>query len=259
MSIHTKIEWCDSTINPTSGCEGCELWSPELERQGKATCFAAALHKNRLAKSLPTKYGRDFREYKQIYGRMRQAAHWHSLSGKIHPNKPWFDNRPRHIFVGDLSDIFLAHEEFIQQEILFHIRSEYGSRHTWIFCTKRPARMAQLSKRQPFYPPNLICLTTVTDQATANERIPHLLDTHCARLGLSIEPILGDIVLRPDWLARLNWVICGPERGPHARPHRPDWIESIKHQCRTYDVPFFDKRGPDEVSHISRQLPLLCP
>ena len=26
MSIKTKIQWCDSTVNPTMGCDGCELW-----------------------------------------------------------------------------------------------------------------------------------------------------------------------------------------------------------------------------------------
>jgi hypothetical protein len=24
----TNIEWADSTINPRTGCEGCELWGP---------------------------------------------------------------------------------------------------------------------------------------------------------------------------------------------------------------------------------------
>ena len=27
MSAKTKIQWCDSTANPTMGCDGCELWS----------------------------------------------------------------------------------------------------------------------------------------------------------------------------------------------------------------------------------------
>jgi hypothetical protein len=26
MSQKTKIQWCDSTINPTMGCSGCELF-----------------------------------------------------------------------------------------------------------------------------------------------------------------------------------------------------------------------------------------
>ena len=26
MSVKTKIQWCDSTVNPTMGCDGCEIW-----------------------------------------------------------------------------------------------------------------------------------------------------------------------------------------------------------------------------------------
>ncbi len=26
MGLKTNIEWCDSTVNPTTGCDGCELW-----------------------------------------------------------------------------------------------------------------------------------------------------------------------------------------------------------------------------------------
>jgi protein gp37 len=31
MSVTTKIQWCDSTCNPTMGCEGCELWNPKTD------------------------------------------------------------------------------------------------------------------------------------------------------------------------------------------------------------------------------------
>jgi hypothetical protein len=31
---NTKIQWCDSTINPVMGCDGCELWpSPATLRR----------------------------------------------------------------------------------------------------------------------------------------------------------------------------------------------------------------------------------
>jgi len=39
MSISTKIQWCDSTCNPTMGCEGCELWTPTVKK-----CYAGTLH-----------------------------------------------------------------------------------------------------------------------------------------------------------------------------------------------------------------------
>jgi len=35
MSIKTKIQWCDSTVNPVMGCDGCELW-PTFSQLRKA-------------------------------------------------------------------------------------------------------------------------------------------------------------------------------------------------------------------------------
>jgi protein gp37 len=30
---------------------------------------------------------------------------------------------------------------------------------------------------------------------------------------------------------KLDWVICGGESGPHARPMHPDWVRSARDQC----------------------------
>lgn len=38
MGKDTNIEWCDSTINSTSGCDGCELWNAQIR-----TCYAGNL------------------------------------------------------------------------------------------------------------------------------------------------------------------------------------------------------------------------
>lgn len=39
MSIKTNIQWCDSTVNPMMGCDGCELWPtiPQLVETMVAT------------------------------------------------------------------------------------------------------------------------------------------------------------------------------------------------------------------------------
>lgn len=48
----------------------------------------------------------------------------------------------------------------------------------------------------------------------------------------------------------LDWVICGGESGPGARPMHPDWVRSLRDQCKTADVPFLFKQwgeyGPDD-------------
>jgi len=59
----------------------------------------------------------------------------------------------------------------------------------------------------------------------------------------------------------LDWIICGGESGPNARPMHPDWARSVRDQCQAAGVPFFFKQWghwcPDEKlehPHISRVL-----
>jgi protein gp37 len=57
MGLTTKIQWCDSTCNPTMGCDGCELWAGAVKR-----CYAGTLHRLRggrkgFSPTLPTPRG----------------------------------------------------------------------------------------------------------------------------------------------------------------------------------------------------------
>jgi protein gp37 len=40
----------------------------------------------------------------------------------------------------------------------------------------------------------------------------------------------------------IDWVICGGETGPGARPMHPDWVRSLRGQCKSAEVPFFFKQ-----------------
>jgi protein gp37 len=40
----------------------------------------------------------------------------------------------------------------------------------------------------------------------------------------------------------LDWVICGGESGPHARPMHPDWARGLRDQCAAAGVPFLFKQ-----------------
>jgi protein gp37 len=120
--------------------------------------------------------------------------------------------------------------------------------------------------------PNLWLGVSVEDQATAEERIPLLLQTPASLRWVSCEPLLGEIVLdhldadrshptgsfyqlnaltgrntdmgRPcrDAERVLDWVVVGGESGPGARPMNPEWVLSIRDQCTSAGVPFFFKQ-----------------
>jgi hypothetical protein len=104
--------------------------------------------------------------------------------------------------------------------------------------------------------PNVWLGVSVEDQARADERIPHLLDTLAAVRFISAEPLLGPIDLRhiaPTETGYINalcsstgpnldQVIAGGESGPNARPVHPDWARSLRDQCAAADVAFFFKQ-----------------
>jgi len=43
----------------------------------------------------------------------------------------------------------------------------------------------------------------------------------------------------------LDWMICGAETGPGARPMHLDWARTVRDQYIEAHIPFFYKRGSD--------------
>ena len=110
--------------------------------------------------------------------------------------------------------------------------------------------------------PNVWLGVSVEDQATADERIPFLLETPAAKHFVSYEPALGPVDFKkwhgicensncphtiydcrngPD-VSLLDLVIVGGESGPGARPCDVAWIRSAVRQCREAQVACFVKQ-----------------
>jgi protein gp37 len=97
---------------------------------------------------------------------------------------------------------------------------------------------------------------SVEDQQRADERIPLLLQTPAAVRFLSVEPQLEPVDLGwylanlpedEEWPphhypGKIDWIICGGESGPGARPFNLSWAKSLLEQCRAASVPFFMKQ-----------------
>jgi len=116
---------------------------------------------------------------------------------------------------------------------------------------------------------------SVENQRAADERIPLLLQISAALRFVSVEPMLGPIDIA-EWLPgdplwrtayhhlhrgvhdcsgpycevckvdfeqdHLDWIVCGCESGPGARPMSEDWARSLRDQCQEAGVPFFLKQ-----------------
>ena len=138
-------------------------------------------------------------------------------------------------------------------------------RHTFLVLTKRPenlwrlAEWGRLAGLSPMVPDNIWLGVSVEDQAAADERIPLLLQTPAAKHWVSVEPMLGPVDLKGQakgyGFGWVDWVVCGAETGPHKRPCRPEWIDSLRSQCKAAGVRFFGKVDQDGEPIAPREMP----
>jgi len=101
--------------------------------------------------------------------------------------------------------------------------------------------------------PNLWLGVSCEDQKTAGERIPLLLQTPAAVRFVSVEPLLEPINVDPYlWFnPAIQWLICGGESGPHARPCNIEWIRDIARRCKAARVPCFVKQLGSNAHHAA--------
>lgn len=238
MGQKTDIEWCDSTVNPNTGCDGCELWG-ELRK----SCYAGPIHEGRLASAFPGLYAPDFTEVRLAPGRTVKAAAYSDLTGKSRPGKPWLDGMPRTIFVGDMGDIFSKAVPFghLKSEVVDVALSRTGRQHIWMLLTKRPGRALRFQDWLGWnfdWPRNIWIGTSITDQRTWT-RADSLCFLSSAVRFLSLEPLVGPL---ESAVETFQWVIVGGESGPRARPFDLDWARRLRDECGKLNVPFFMKQ-----------------
>ena len=274
MAETTKIQWCDATFNPWIGCTkvspGCAHCYAERD-------FDLRKHVAKWGKGQP-RHRTSEAYWKQPLKWDRAAARdaWElKTTGRVTDESgeaiEW--HRPR-IFCGSLCD-WLDDEVPVEwlADLLDLIRRTPNL--DWLLLTKRPKLWTQRIDRQVLLrlemmkepataelrewlvawlngtpPANVWIGTTVEDQARADERIPALLKIPARVRFLSVEPMLGPV--RIDFSVRIkeesctqspiDWVICGGESGPKARPMHPAWARSLRDQCAAAKVPFLFKQ-----------------
>jgi len=266
MSMNSKIEWCEATVN---FWHGCTKVSP-----GCANCYAAA-HDRRLLLDTKPHWGHGV-------PRLDKRDTARDLAIKLN-RKAWREGRRIRVFANSMND-WLDPEvpEAWLSDMLWTIGATPHL--DWLLLTKRPeywrCRMLIVSGLDDAgamvangwlngrTPPNLWIGTTAEDQARANARIPKLLEIPARVRFLSCEPLLGKLDLTsltipckkgehvfdclqcdvdPDddapWHgATIDWVISGGESGPKARAPHPEWFRSLRDQCKLAGVPFFFKQ-----------------
>ena len=255
MAKTTAIQWCDSTVNSTMGCDGCELWSDQ-----RRTCYAGRLHRRHGGHN--SGYAPTFEQMTEFEGRTSLAGRWSDLRGTDRPNKRWLNGLPRHIFVSDMSDALskTVPFDFLLREILRVAGSEAGRLQVWLWLTKRPGRMVQFSEwleqKGIGWPANLWAGTSITTRKTLT-RLTQLRDVgdETTRRFVSLEPQWEQVSLA-DYLLDVHWVIQGGESGTKEHVFQTEWADQVRSECRKARVPYFLKQLGAGVLHRDELLSL---
>jgi protein gp37 len=219
MSTRSRIEWTETTWNPTTGCDrisaGCDH------------CYALTLAK-RLKGMGSAKY--------QIDGDPRTSS-GPGFGVTTHPaalGQPLRWRDPRLVFVNSMSDLFHARvpTEFIRQ--VFAVMAA-TPQHTYQVLTKRSRRLRRLAPTLDW--PANVWMGVSVENSDVLDRVDDLRAVPAAVRFLSCEPLIGP--LSGLDLTGIEWVIAGGESGPNARPVHAGWVADVRDVCLDREVAFF--------------------
>jgi len=253
MGVETKIEYCDSTVNPVMGCSGCELYHREPERNH---CYAARLTRRYAGRP---GWPWHFEEPMAFPERLEKALRWPDLRGTRRAGKPWLDGKPRVIFVNDLGDGFCPGAPPVEVWLYPYLEAMADSPHVWLFLSKWPLRMYEAFIRGGRWrgAPNFWFGTSYTGMMGSGRLVDlGLFADRGSVAWVSLEPLLGPVVedlVRPSNgsdadgsllypIEFLDWVVMGGETGPGARTAEVKGFLDVYEACREWRVPYFFKQ-----------------
>lgn len=231
----SKIEWCDMTWNPVTGClHNCPY------------CYA-----RRIANRFGDKTDGVCDEWHDLH------TPFYKMNGRLNPypysfaptfhryrlDEPQKIKKPSKIFVCSMADLFgdWVPDEWIEE--VFKICTIKAPHHKYLFLTKNPARYLQILKSQ--YP--LCDYQNMWFGFTHTEGELWGLPAHMQiNRFVSIEPLLGEVYPSPFfWEDGIDWVIIGSETGNRKDKVIPEreWVDSIVSQCHKTGVPVFMKNS----------------
>lgn len=272
MGQRTKIDWCDATWNPVTGClHGCEYcyarriaqrfagfnradFFDAVDYDGKIAVVKTSLHKTtKNGKTIRAAYPFGFTPTFHRY--MLEPSRDVGVEGDELP-EPQRWTRPRTIFVCSMADLFgdWVPDEWIDDVIK---ATQRAPQHRYLFLTKNPDRYGDWLER--FEESRIDGLDEVANcwfgaSASNNDELERANRSRAH--WLSIEPIRERIHTDEDQFMefrpydgaeqrRWDWVVIGAETGNSKNRVCPkkEWIDDIAHICKEYGTPVFMKES----------------
>ena len=248
----SKIEWCDYTWNPVTGClHNCDYCYARriAERFGKLDDTGIMMKYSKGVELAEPLYYQDNNDAVRINP---YPYKFFPTFHKYRLDEPARKTKGQKIFVCSMADLF---GDWVPTEWQLEVYKACGKAdwHKYMFLTKNPKAYSKVFYRSELdYRYNFWLGTTVTDDKSFNEKGYELFvatgldqERHAHRF-LSIEPLLGEItdkVLRNIQL--IDWAIIGAETGNSKGKVVPkrEWVESMVEQCKAASIPVFMKNS----------------
>lgn len=251
--MSTSIPYLDVLYNPVTGCK------PDFQCWGK--CWARNL-------------AHRFNQIGTPAGDFVPTFHADKLAQPLHWRKP---RRVGVCFTGDLFVDGITDEQIAAvfgvmaacpQHRFFVLTKRakrmerwfvwaYDTESTWTACHAAALchddaadtihRRSEEAPGRPWPLPNVYLGVSVSTQADADERIPHLMRCPAAVHWVSVEPMLEGIDLRKYLYCGccstsaqnpcLSWCVVAAESGPRARPLNLQWVRDLQYQCEKSGTP----------------------
>lgn len=227
----TKIDWCDSTWNPVTGClHSCEYcYARGIVNRFGANWETASRNLPILDRRIVSTRGKE----PYPYGFM-PTFHRYKLDEYI-------NKKGRNIFVCSMADLFgeWVPEEWIEEVF---VACENAPQHNYLFLTKNPKRYEKLLDK--YMPSNMWFGWSQTGPMGDKT----LFTTHhSVKTFVSIEPLLEPFT--EFHIRGVEWVIIGAETGRRKNKVIPEreWIEDIVNECKKNEIPVFMKSSLAEI------------
>lgn len=247
---NTRIDWCDSTWNPVTGCKGgCDYCYARsiANRFGGWTTGGVKTTQNFFSDP-PVLDSPLLLERKS--GKVVKAPYPFAFTPTFHRyrlEEPLKKQKGQNIFVGSMSDLFgrWVPTKWIV-EVLDICRK--APQHNYIFLTKFPERyveldhLALLPHEENFWYGATI--TNAKQMKRAADSIGQLRQE--VRSFFSMEPLMEDVARSEAWEmsyngAYANWIIIGAMTGPGSESQQPcrEWVERIVDDAKNELSPFY--------------------
>lgn len=230
----TKIDWCDSTWNPVTGClHRCEYcYARRIANRFGFGAYEPNIDERVLIEPAVS-------AGKKVPYPFNFEPTFHKYRLNEYQNK-----KGRNIFVCSMADLF---GDWVPDEWINEVfrACESAPQHNYLFLSKNPERYAEYSLPCDNY---LWYGTSVCKKEDISK---------CKYLPLggkkfvSIEPILEDLDIIDSLLINnyADWVIVGAETGRRKNKVVPErkWIENVVNECREWSIPVFMKSSLTDI------------